>query len=119
MTSNNVIVADKRVVIIDFGKATMIKCPVQYDITPSSEDQATYNTNHRHLAHELRNVPLTRQSVMTDTYSVGYMFKHTACSIPYEPIIELGRQLKTVSVSCRLSLSTALGFLQDLHSNVN
>lgn len=38
---DNVIVAGDRIVLIDFGKATMIKCPVQYNITPGSEEQST------------------------------------------------------------------------------
>ena len=33
-----------------------------------------YNKYHRHLAYELRYETNTYQSILTDTYSIGYMF---------------------------------------------
>ena len=53
----------------------MIKCPVIYRLKP--DEQEMYNLHHRDLAHELRNVPGSKQAQATDTYSSGYLFKHT------------------------------------------
>ena len=106
--SDNVVVAQARVVLIDFGKATLIKCPVIYNISPNSKEQNKYNQDHRHLAYELRNVPQSKQTIFSDIYSVGYMFKHSAAALPYDPIIELGRQMKTCQPIERLTLEVAL-----------
>ena len=106
--ADNVVVSDYRVVLIDFGKVTAIKQPIVYNITPGSEENITYNKHHRHLAYELRNVPNTKQSIQTDTYSVGYMLKHCGALITYQPIIEIGRLLKNQCVELRISLENAL-----------
>ena len=34
-----------------------------------------YDKYHRHLAYELRNETNTHQSILTDTYSISYMFQ--------------------------------------------
>ena len=104
--NDNFIFTGDHVVLIDFGKATMIKCPVIYRLKP--DEQEMYNLHHRHPAHELRNVPGSKQTQATDTYSTGYLFKHTAACIPYQPIIELGRLLKHQSIAQRASLKLAL-----------
>lgn len=101
---DNIVVTDTRVVLIDFGKATMINCPVIYNIFPNSKEHFMYNQNHRHLAHELRNIPNSKQSIYTDIYSIGYMFKHSAAAFLYDPIIELGRLMKKNQPNERLSL---------------
>ena len=104
--ADNIVVCEERVVIIDFGKATMIKCPVTYNIKKA--DQETHNLYHRHLAHELRNKTNSKQTVLTDIYSIGYMFKHVAATLPYKPLIELGRHMKVPEPSQRLSIESAL-----------
>ena len=106
--SDNILLVNKTVKVTDFGKATMMSCPVVYNIPVGSELQKTYNTMHRHLAHELRNVPNMKQSDKTDAYSVGYFFKHAGATIPYEPIIVIGRLLKHVIVEERISLANAI-----------
>lgn len=107
--SDNVVVCDDRVVLIDLGKATMMKCPVIYNLNKSG--QVSYNLNHRHLAFELRNLQNAKQTQMTDIYSIGYMFKHTAALLKYEPLIDLGRHMKTQEPSDRLSIEGALNVL--------
>uniref|UniRef100_A0A7M5UUT5 Protein kinase domain-containing protein n=2 Tax=Clytia hemisphaerica TaxID=252671 RepID=A0A7M5UUT5_9CNID len=104
--ADNIVVCKERVVLIDFGKATMIKCPVTYNIKKA--DQVTYNLYHRHLAHELRNKTNSKQTKLTDIYSIGYMFKHVAATLPYKPLIELGRHMKVPEPSQRLSIESAL-----------
>ena len=91
--SDNIVVAD-RVKLIDFGKETMSSSPLIDNIACGSADSRIYNTRHRHLVYELRNIPGSRQSNKTDTYYVGYMFKHAAANILYEPIFQLGRLMK-------------------------
>ena len=97
----DVMVGDKRTVLIDFGKATMIKSPLTYNIALNDDYRNLYNSKYRHLAHELRNVPATKQSPSTDGYSVGYMMKHVGAVIPYDPIIEIDRMLKRQDVNNR------------------
>lgn len=60
--------------IIDFGKCTSIEDPVVYSIKRGSDRHKRYNVLHRHLAHELRNVPGSSVSVASDIYSLGYLF---------------------------------------------
>ena len=104
--ADNIVVCNERVVLIDFGKASMIKCPVTYNIRKS--DQVTYNLYHRHLAYELRNKANSKQTKSTDIYSIGYLFKHVAAVLPYKPLIELGRHMKVPEPSQRLSIESAL-----------
>lgn len=101
---DNVIIepVSKRPVLIDFGKATTINCPRTYSL--NAEEREKCNVHHRHLAHELRNVPGTKQSMMTDTYSVGYLVKYIGHNIAAKHLYTLGRKLKTVDVSQRMSL---------------
>ncbi len=54
--------------IIDFGKSTLTSKPLLYNLVPGSEEQKKYN---RHLAHELRNNQGSKQTILTDTYSIG------------------------------------------------
>ena len=115
--ADNVMVGDKRTVLIDFGKATMIKFPLTYNIALNDDYRNLYNSKYRHLAHELRNVPATKQSPSTDGYSVGYMMKHVGAVIPYDPIIEIGRMLKRQDVNNRISLKNALEKLNKLTSS--
>ena len=98
--ADNIVVCDERVVLIDFRKASMIKCPITYNIKKS--DQVTYNLYHRHLAYELRNKANSKQTKFTDFYSIGYLFKHVAAILPYKPLIELGRHMKVPEPSQRL-----------------
>ena len=112
--ADNVVVCGNRVVVIDFGKVSCIKQPVVYNIHPGSDEQMTYNKYHRHLAYELRNIPNTRQSVETDTYSVGYLFKYSGVSIPYQPIIEIGSLLNSRSLNSRISLQNAINRIDSL-----
>ena len=105
--ADNIIIAD-HVKIIDFGKSNLVKSPLVYNIMSGSAESHTYNKHHQHLAYELRNCPGTKQSIYTDIYSIGYMFKHAAARIPYEPIIELGRLMKSQDVTLRISLKNAM-----------
>ena len=105
--SDNIIIADA-VKIIDFGKTTLVSRPLVYNVVPGSKEHKKYNSVHRHLAHELRNIPGSSQTIATDTYSVGHMFKHAAATINFEPLIKLGRAMKHVSPFSRLSLANAV-----------
>ncbi|XP_066924648.1 uncharacterized protein [Clytia hemisphaerica] len=81
--------------IIDFGKATLITCPMVYDITPGSKEQAVYNKRHPHLAYELRNVPKTKQSEATDVYSLGYNFRNIGKFESIKDLIHVGSKMTT------------------------
>ena len=93
--------------IIDMGKATLVSFPKTYNIIPGSVEHKKYEKYHRHLAYELRNEPGTRQSIWTDTYSVGYFIKH----LEVPALVKLGRQLKAVPVKSRVSLKEALSLI--------
>ena len=49
-----------KVKIIDFGKCTLVTDPIIYDLSPTQS--ARYNDKHRYLAHELRNIPHSKQT---------------------------------------------------------
>ena len=91
--------------IIDFGKSTLISKPVVYNL--NSDAIAKYNVFHRHLAYELRNVADTKQSVFTDTYSVGHLVKYMRYYEKFDFLYETGRKLKTEIISSRMSLNQA------------
>ena len=58
--------------LTDFGKATHKLNPITYNL--SDADREKYNKKHKHLAIELRNVRGSTQSIMTDIYSLGYVY---------------------------------------------
>lgn len=101
-------IAANRCVIIDFGKATPVDHPVIYDLTPSQRER--YNKHHRHIAYEIRNERFTRQSVATDTYSVGFLIKRIGfyLSPQNDKVCEVGKRLKSVELSSRITLDNAL-----------
>ena len=107
LKADNIVLAGT-VKIIDFGKATMASNPVIYNVRPGTTINEKYNRDHRHLAHELRNIPGSGQSCATDTYSIGYLFKHSGAIVNYMPLVELGRMMKRVSPSDRLSIENAM-----------
>lgn len=109
--SDNIVVAES-VKIIDFGKATMTMNPVTYNIIPGTKNNTIYNKRHRHLAHELRNIPGSKQSFATDTYSIGFMLKHAAAVIKFSPLIELGRIMKRQDPVSRVTINNALDKIQ-------
>ena len=71
----------KYVKLIDFGKVTLMDDPTVYCIKPGSDRQKRYNTIHRHLAYELRNVPGSKTSYQSDIFSMGYVFDKIASHI--------------------------------------
>jgi len=109
--ADNFVCAKDCVKLVDFGKATLISHPKTYNILPRSELAEKYNKHHRHLAHELRNVPGSKQSILTDTYSIGYMFKHIAGIVHDDNIITLARSMKIKEPGFRISLKKALDVL--------
>ncbi len=104
--ADNVIITET-VKIIDFGKATMVTDPIIYRIQDTKE-QEIYNKRHRHLAYELRNITGSKQSIATDTYSIGYMLKHTAGIIYCNTLVKLGRLMKHKDVECRITIENAV-----------
>ena len=70
------------------GKATLIKAPLRYNIIPGSKEQKLFNKIHKHLAFDLRNVPHSYQSALTDVYSLGYNFKSIG---KFESIAEISK----------------------------
>ena len=94
LKADNFIFARDSVKLIDFGKATLIAFPKTYNILPGSVLALKYNKCHRHLAHELRNIPGSIQSELTDTYSIEFMFKHMAAQIGCQEIVFLGKNMK-------------------------
>ena len=108
LKGNNVILVppSQDVKIIDFGKATLLSSPRTYYL--DEEQKKVYNSKHRYLAHELRNVYGTSQSEETDTYSVGYMLKYIGIGEGFQFFIDTGRKMKDQCVRNRLSLSTSL-----------
>ena len=117
--ANNVVLSSSdRVVIIDFGKACLMSHPLTYNITPGSPEATQYNTHHRHLAHELRNTPGSKQSVLTDTYSIGHMIKHLCPFVAHsQKLLELASNLKSIEAKTRLTLTKALYLIKNIERN--
>ena len=85
--SRNIILRNyKYVKIIDFGKATLVDDPVVYNIRKGSLKHKRYNTYHRHLAHELRNIPGSSVTCHSDIYSLGYNFRVIAQHVRSEKL---------------------------------
>ena len=102
--------------VIDFGKVTLISNPVTYNL--NLEEQIRYNAHHSYLAYELRNVPNTKQSVLTDTFSVGYCLKHIGYDcVPF--LYETGRKMKAQLPCSRLRISSALSSIKVYVNNNN
>uniref|UniRef100_A0A7M5XKW9 Protein kinase domain-containing protein n=2 Tax=Clytia hemisphaerica TaxID=252671 RepID=A0A7M5XKW9_9CNID len=76
LKADNFVFINTCVKLIDFGKATHFSNPKTYNIQPGSDTAKKYNTYHRHIAYELRNIPGSKQSVQTDIFSLGHMLKH-------------------------------------------
>lgn len=109
--SNNVIVKDDTLKIIDFGKATLKTHTYAYNLTPSQ--RLLYNKKHRYLAHELRNEDNVYLSELTDTYSAGYMIKYIGYYQKFNFLFDTGRKMKTQCPKERMDLSSALALLKN------
>ena len=99
--------ASGQIKVIDFGKARLLSFPKTYHIA-NTEQQAFYNKWHRFLAYELRNVPGACQSIMTDTYSVGYFLKYLGHHCMITALRDVGIACSNNDVSGRMTLETAL-----------
>ena len=63
------------------------------------------------MAEELRNVPRTKESDGTDSYSVGYMLKYIGIGENFRFLVDTGRKMKEKCVRTRISLPIALVLL--------
>ena len=63
---------------IDFGKACFMPSARTYQL--SEEEKLAYKLNHTQIAPDLRD-GLVKQSVHTDTYSLGRIFKKTNSTV--------------------------------------
>ena len=97
--------------IVDFGKVTLIANPQTYDLHES--ERKLYNVKHRYIAHELRNTPRSPQTILTDTYSVGYIIKYVGYENGCDFLYDVGRKMKSVAVRERMSLFTALSLIKE------
>ena len=82
--------------LIDFGKTTHVTQPVMYNLDEAN--RKIYNEKHRYLAHELRNIPHSKQSVATDIYSIGYLIKYVGYYEDISFLYDLSRSIKTVEI---------------------
>ena len=92
--------------LCDFGKATHKLQPRTYNLT--EKEIAKYNSKHRHLAYELRNVKGSRQSPMTDLYSLGYTFKSVAYFQHIASLKLIAHKMKDHDPTNRPSLNVVL-----------
>lgn len=112
--TRNLIIRDRRYLkIIDMGKASLIDDPVEYNISGSNR-QKIYNTRHRHLAYELRNVRGSRTSVYSDIYSVGYVMDRVATSLKFEKLVLLAAGMLNKQPERRPHFDTVLSNIRKL-----
>ena len=104
----------KHVKIIDFGKATRIDDPVCYSIKPGTPKHAKYNSIHKHLAFELRNIPGSFVSCQTDVYTLGYNFKHVAKYVKSDTLSMIAAEMLSDKPDERPQLSNTLAKVKRL-----
>ena len=116
--ADNIIIHDNLPKIIYFGKANIaLRCLV-YSIQPGTKEHERFEKFHRHLAYELRNIPGSSQSFLTDTFSIGYMFKHLSNKIapPNMFILGLSKLMKYQNPDIRILLKNALNKICSFHN---
>ena len=91
--------------IIDFGKNILLSNPLKYSLNHA--ERMKYNKYHRHLTYELRNGTNIYQSVVTDTYSIGYMFQLVGAFEKFDFFENEGKQMKSRSPIRRMSIDAA------------
>ena len=101
---------DHKVKKIAFGKCSLISKPVIYSLNEKSAK--IYNKYHRQLAYELCNIKNTPQSVLTDTYSVGYVLQFIGAFNNFEFLENIGVEMKKKNPKERMSMETAVRQLQ-------
>ena len=101
----------KQPCIIDFGKATLASHPLIYNVCRDKSKREKYNKFHPHLAYELRNVPNTPQSFLTDVYSLGYNVKNIGRFEKIEMLVQLSRRMCHENPMERYSLDDSSVFL--------
>ena len=114
LKGDNFIFTNTCVKLVDFGKATHFSNPKTYNIQPGSDTAKKYNTYHRHIAYELRNIPGSKQSVQTDVFSLGHMLKHLSALVPCDQVVELGRSMKVNEPDFRIPIEKALTVLMKM-----
>eukprot|EP00111_Clytia_hemisphaerica_P014746 TCONS_00043455-protein len=116
----NVLLRDlKYVKLIDFGKATFIDDPVIYNLQPGSAKQKLYNERHIHLAHELRNVPRSPQTIQTDIYSLGYILELLSNTLKNLKLANICHDMMKQPPIERLSLPQAVLKVERLKYKIN
>lgn len=105
----NILISDSRFVkLIYFGKATLVEDPVIYSIKPGSPKHERYNSLHRHLGFELRNVPGSCTTVESDIYSLGYCLNKLAILVECASLKKISMQMMYEIPKDRITLSFAL-----------
>jgi len=103
-TCNILVRSKKHVKIIDFGKSCLISDPVVYNIKVGTDKHKKYNTFHRHLAHELRNIPGSSVSTFSDIYTLGYVFNSVSQVIKSETLVLLSDSMMNLITTERPDL---------------
>ena len=103
--SNNIIIQrNQNPMIIDFGKATAIQCPSRYTLSDSQKQR--YKKRYSHLAPDLIDGTCS-QSIYTDIYSVGNVFRHIGKEMQIDQLVEVaGKMMRDASID-RMRLSQA------------
>ncbi|XP_057315555.1 serine/threonine-protein kinase Nek7-like [Hydractinia symbiolongicarpus] len=114
----NVLVRNSTTVkLIDLGKATLVSDPARYDIEPGSSQQVKFNTKHLFLAHELRNVKGSYQSVQSDVYSLGYNVDLISRCIKNMKIASIANDMMSEEPSKRPSISRCITRFKNIFVN--
>ena len=107
--SNNIIIhRNKTPFIIDFGKATAVQCPSKYNL--SNSQKGKYKRKYPHLAPDLVD-GLCAQSVLTDTYSIGFLFSQIGDAAQNSKLQKLSPKMMQYFSQERPSLKDAIAFL--------
>ena len=108
--SNNIIIIhrNKTPFIIDFAKATAIQCPSKYNLSNTQKEK--YKRKYQHSAPDLVD-GLCTQSVLTDTYSIGFLLSQIGEAAQNSELQKLSTKMTQYFSRERASLRDAIAFL--------
>ena len=91
--------------IINFGKSKLLSNPLKYSLNHA--ERMKYNKYHINLAYDLRNETNKYQFILTDTYTIGYIFQFVGAFENFEFFKNVGKQMKSRNRTGRMSIDAA------------
>ena len=91
--------------IIEFGNSTLLSNPLKYSLNHA--ERMKFGKCLRHLAYELWHKANTYQSILWDTYWIGYIFQLVGVFEKFDFFQNVGKRMKIRSPMGRMSIDAA------------